>query len=67
MRLRLGMYVACDVPESTMWWVGREINGGSAELEGGAMVYLYGMQAFAFSYSRALHCILKLHDGCIGS
>jgi hypothetical protein len=39
------------------WWVGRGTNGGSAELEGGATVYLYGMEAFALAivvYSTAL-------------
>jgi hypothetical protein len=55
MRLRLGMCVACDVPKSTRtWWVGRGINGGSVELEGGVTVYLYGMQAFALA--TVIHC-----------
>jgi hypothetical protein len=31
------------------WWVGREISGGSEELEGGATVYIYSMQAFALA------------------
>jgi hypothetical protein len=30
-----------------MWWIGRGINGGSAELEGGATAHFYDMQAFA--------------------
>ena len=35
--------------------------------EGGATVYLYGMEAFALGVT--VHCTAspKLHDGCIGS
>jgi hypothetical protein len=31
------------------WWVGRGINGGSAELEDGTTVYLYSIEAFALA------------------
>jgi hypothetical protein len=51
--------------------VGRtRINGGSAELEGGATVYLYGMQAFALAivvhYIESLSCTMAVSDDDCG-
>lgn len=52
-----GMYVDCDLPESIRtWWVGRGINGGSAELEGVVIVSLYSMQAFVLAISMRYTC-----------
>lgn len=50
MQLLLSTRIGRDVIESTTTWsVGRGIHSGSAELKGGATVYLYGMKAFALA------------------
>jgi hypothetical protein len=44
MRLQLSIYISCDVlGEDENVVVGQGINGGSAELEGGATVQFYSM------------------------
>jgi hypothetical protein len=54
-QLWLGIYIVCDVLEGTRtWWVGRGINGGPAELEGGATVRLCSIKAFALA--TVVHC-----------
>jgi hypothetical protein len=40
-----------------MWWVGRGISGGSAELEGGATVYLYSVGTFALAI--VIYCTMS--------
>jgi hypothetical protein len=65
MRFSYGLvYIGRDVLESTRtWWVGRGINGGSADLERGAMIYLYGVETFAlavFIYCTARQFCQKL-------
>jgi hypothetical protein len=63
--------IRCDVlkkDEDVM--VGRGINGGSGELEGGAMVYLYNMETFALAmlvhYTASRSCTIAVSEGGCG-
>jgi hypothetical protein len=47
--MRIHISVAMRSRRTRTWWIGRGINRGSAELESGATVYLYSMQAFALA------------------
>jgi hypothetical protein len=49
------------------WWAGRGIHGGSAELEGGATVYPYSMEAFALAMVVHYTSFWSCTNSCIGS
>ena len=62
------MCIGCDVLEKDEDVVGRtrdqrRVCGAGGRRDGLSLWHA----SFRVSYGRALHCILKLHDGCIGS
>jgi hypothetical protein len=59
--------VAMCLRRTKTWCVGRGLNGGSAELDGGATVYLYSIEAFTLAIVVHYTGISKLHDSCVGS
>jgi hypothetical protein len=62
------IYIGCDVLEKDEYVLDRTRNQRRACGAGGRRDGLSLWHAsFRVSYGRALHCILKLHDGCIGS
>jgi len=58
------------ISAASTWWIGRVINGGSAELKGGATVYLYGIEAFALArvvhYTTSQGCTMAVSEADCG-